>query len=177
RGGEGYGGGETKHASLVERASRRVVLLAVNGPGARSPAHDDARLGPVHTGLPGVACADQATVLPFERVLAHVPDVSALVLRVPVERALDRSSVLGNRVAHDRAANPEYPLDLTRHDHVVRLPRPVFNPSKVKRGAGPERQVTVVDGRDEVRRIDRGRILAVEDPTRGPRRGRRDTCG
>src|SRR4029078_1903780 len=124
----------------------------------------------VHTGLPGIARANKATVLQFQRLFAHVPDVSLLVLRVPIERALHRHSVLGDGVAYDGAANPEYALDLTRHDHVVGLRDPIADATKVKAGAGLERKTAVVDVGHEVRRIDRRRVRPSEDPARRPRR-------
>ena len=118
-------------------------------------------LGSFQAGLPGIARANESTILQFERVLAHVPDVPLLVLRVPVEGTLDRLSVLRNRVTHDRAANPKHALDLTRHDHVIRLGGRVADSPKMKCRSGFQREVTVVDLLDKVRWMDRRRVLAM----------------
>jgi MFS family permease len=49
-------------------------------------------------------------ILALEGVLAHVPDVALLVLRVPVVCAFDRPPALGDSVADDRAPDTEDPL-------------------------------------------------------------------
>jgi hypothetical protein len=46
-------------------------------------------------------------VLELERVLSEVPDVPVLVLGVEVERALDRPSAFGDRVADDSRGDAE----------------------------------------------------------------------
>src|SRR5262245_6099094 len=99
----------------------RVVILPVDGAGSRPTAHDHARLGAVDTRLPRIACTHETAVLQLERVLAHVPDIPLLVLRIPVERPLERLSALRDGVAYDGASHAEDVLDLMRHDHVVRL--------------------------------------------------------
>jgi hypothetical protein len=106
-------------------------------------------------------CLDEAAVLQLERGLAHVPDVALLVLRIPVECPLDRLPVLGDRVPHDRGRDAEDLLGCMRDDLVVGLRGRSADALVMKPRARLERQVTVVDRRDEVRRVDRGRVGSV----------------
>src|SRR5205823_4402471 len=139
---------------LVEGLTGWVVLLPVAVARLRIAGHDDSRLGAVDPRLPRVACLNEMSVLQLQRVLAHVPDVALLVLRVPVEGPLDRAPVFGNRIPDDCAADAEDPLGLTSHDLIVGLRSLSTNPLVVKNRAGLERPVPVVDGGDEVRRVD-----------------------
>src|SRR5438046_4547214 len=83
---------------LVEGLTGWVVLLPVAVARLRIAGHDDSRLGAVDARLPRVACLDEVSVVQLEGVLAHVPDVALLVLRVPVEGPLDRTSAFGDGI-------------------------------------------------------------------------------
>ena len=99
--------------------------------------------GAVDAGLPRVARLHEPAVLELPRVLAHVPDVARLVLRVPVEGLLDRRAALGHGVADDGAVDPEDPLRLVGDDLVVGLRRLAVlgDALVVEAGARLERQV------------------------------------
>jgi hypothetical protein len=160
--------------SLVERLTGRVVLLPVAVAMPRVRRHDDAGLRAVDSRFPGVACPYEASVLELERVLAQVPDVALLVLRVVVEGPLDGAAALRDRVAHDGAADAEDLLGLTGHDLVVGLGGVPAAAPEMESGAGDERPVRVVHLRHEVGRVDRGSVWLPDrrQSGRGRRRGR-----
>src|SRR3954462_15852610 len=76
-----------EHLGLVPGVPGRV-LLPVGIAAVRVGEHDDAGLAVADAGLPGPVVLHPAPVLEVARVLAEVPDVALLVLRVPVEGAL-----------------------------------------------------------------------------------------
>src|SRR5262249_3957016 len=88
-------------------------------------------------------------------ILSKVPDVAVLVLRKPVERALREVTVEGDRVEHLHAGHAEDELGVVRHGHLVVLESRGRVP--LVDVGGPRRQgiIWVVDGGDEVRRVDR----------------------
>jgi hypothetical protein len=92
---------------------------------------------------------------------------------VVVERPLDRAPPLGDRVADDRARDAEDPHGPVSDDLVVGLRCRASRALVVEGGARLERPVPVVDGRDEVRGIDR-RVVASVNRRQAGRRGR---CG
>src|SRR6266545_561384 len=97
----------SKNACLVESLTGWVVLLPVAVARLRVAGHDDSGLRAVDPCLPGIACSDEVSMLQLEGFLAHVPDVALLVLRIPVEGALDRAPVFGDRIPDDRASDAE----------------------------------------------------------------------
>src|SRR3954464_5612414 len=145
-----------QHACLVEGLAGRVVLLPVGVARPRFCGHDDPGLSAVDARLPGVAGLHEAAVLALEGVLAHVPDVALLVLRIPVVGPLDRPSVLGDGVADDGALHAENPFGPTQDDLVVGLRSGSADALVVERGPGLVGQVAVVDRRAELRRVDLG---------------------
>src|SRR5207249_9367461 len=92
-----------------------VVLLPIGLAGLWAARHDDPGLGAVDAGLPRVGRLHELAVMELARVLAEVPDVPQLVLRVPVKRPFDRLAARANGVAHDRAGHAEDLLRLVRH--------------------------------------------------------------
>src|SRR5437879_238527 len=100
----------SEHVCLVQRLTGWVVLLPVAISRVRVGRHDDPRPRAVHARPPRVARLDEASMLALEGVLAEIPDVPVLVLRVEVERALDRAAVFGDRIPDDGAADAEDPL-------------------------------------------------------------------
>ncbi len=72
-----------EHFGAIQEVDARRVALQVAGslqPGMS--AHEQARFRAVHTGDPGVGGAGQVAVLILLRVLAQIPDIAVLVLRV-----------------------------------------------------------------------------------------------
>src|SRR4029453_171601 len=147
-----------EHRGLVERFARRVVLLAVLVSRLRVGRHDDPRLRPVDAGAPRVAGLDEAPVLELERVLSEVPDVPVLFLGVEVERALDRPSAFGDRVADDGRGDAEDLLRPAGDDLLVHLRRPAPHAAVEERRTRPERGGRVVEGLDEGRGVDLRRV-------------------
>src|SRR5437763_14607775 len=98
---------------LVEGLTGWVVLLPVAVARLRIAGHDDSRFGAVDASLPRIACLDEAPVLQLEGVLAHVPDVALLVLRVPVEGLLDLTSSFGDGIPDNSEPDADDPLRLT----------------------------------------------------------------
>src|SRR6185436_9718536 len=82
-----HGAAAAEHLGLVHGVPGRV-LLPVGITAVRVGEHDDAGLAVADAGLPGPVVLHPASVLEVARVLAEVPDVPLLVLRVPVEGAL-----------------------------------------------------------------------------------------
>src|SRR5262245_55954249 len=96
-----------EHVRLVQRLAGRVVLLPVAVAGLRVRRHDDPRLRAVDAREPRVARPDEAAVPPLERVLPEIPNVPVFVLRVVVERQLDRVTAFRDGVADNRRVDAE----------------------------------------------------------------------
>ena len=150
-----------EYRRLVESLAGRVVLLAVLIARLRVARHDDSGLGALDPRQPRVACLDEVAVLLLQGVLTHVPHVPLLVLRVVVEGPLDRGPVLGHGIPHHRGRDAQDLLGLTGHDLVVDLGGRPTHALVVVRRARLEGPVSVVDRRDEVRRVDRGLVGPV----------------
>ena len=101
-------------------------------------------------------------MLEIEGVLAHVPHVALLVLRVPIERSLHRLPMLGDRVPDHRAPDAENGLGLMSYDLIVGLRGLSADAHVVQGGARLEGQVAVVDRGDEVRPVDRRRVAPMD---------------
>ena len=70
--------------------------------------HDDPGDGAGDAGLPRAVRAEEAAVpVVLLRVLAQVPDVAVLVLRVPVLGVLDQAAVELDDVVHDRRGDAD----------------------------------------------------------------------
>ena len=113
------------HLSFVH-GHPRVELLEVAVARLRVGAHDPARKGAVHTGLPrpvevGPDEFAFVVVAIVRGDLAHVPDVAGVVLRVPVEGVLDQDAVLIGRVPDDHRLDPGDRLGLERGEVIVAL--------------------------------------------------------
>ena len=70
--------------------------------------------------LARVACTKNRPLL-NSVACAHIYPICSLVLRVPVADSLDLLSVLGDVFVHNRAANAEHTVDLTRQEPRRRL--------------------------------------------------------
>ena len=113
------------HLALVH-GHARVELLEVAVARHRVGAHDPARRGAVHAGLPrsvevGPGEFAFVVVVVVRGDLAHVPDVAVIVLRVPVEGVLDQDAVLIGGVADDQRLDAGDRLGLERREVVVAL--------------------------------------------------------
>src|SRR4029453_4637555 len=92
-----------------------VVLLPVGHPRMRVGRNEDAGLGAVDAALPGAFRRGHLPVLLLLRVLAHVPDVSLVVLGVPVVGVLLDLAATGGDVVHDPGVDPEDLLGCPGH--------------------------------------------------------------
>src|ERR1700730_4138962 len=103
-----------------------TVFLAVPNADPWMGRHDDARLSLVDARLPRAVRVRDDTVDVFSGVLAEVPDVAGLVLRVPVGRLLLERAILRDDVLDDGAPYAQHDLRPVRHREDVhrRLPVP-----------------------------------------------------
>src|SRR5215213_6374703 len=125
-----------------------VVLLTVRQPLPRVARQQDPGAGAVHAGLPG-AFRRYLAVLVLLRVLAQVPDVAVVVLRVPVVRVLDDVALLRDHVVDDAGLDAEDPLGPGRHRHLDALVTLAVDPAAARRHRPPG----IVDLAREVRRV------------------------
>ena len=98
------------------------------------------------------------------RLLAEVPDVPVTVLGVPVERVLDHLAVLAHDVVHDRGGDAEDLLRLVGDgDLDLLLAALAVGLAVDPAAARSHRPVRVVDPRDEVRRVELGRLAPLRE--------------
>ena len=114
-------------------------------------------------------------------VLAEIPHVAVDVLGIPVVRVLDDDAVERHGVAHDDGGDAlDVPAILEHLDHGL-LGSLVGGAPVHPTGPWREREVRIVDGLDEVRRIERRRVVAavarVDHRLDGLRRGRLGSLG
>src|SRR6185436_17273776 len=140
------GASAAEHLGLVHGVPGRV-LLPVGIAAVRVGEHDDAGLAVADAGLPGPVVLYPAPVLEVARVLAEVPDVPVLVLRVPVEGALLGLALREDPVQDHRRLESHDALLPVRHPDRVELARlaAVADAPIAKDGPRLERQPGVVD--------------------------------
>jgi hypothetical protein len=131
------------------------VLLPVGEPDLGIGRHRDSGLGAVDAGLPRPGGRDDRAALQLLRVLAEVPDVAVAILGVPVPRVLHDPTVGADDVVHDGRLDAEdraRPVGDRHHDPpeaALAVLLAVDPPA-----AREERQVRVVDARDELGRVE-----------------------
>ena len=137
----------------------RVVLLPVGHADLRLGGEQDARQRSVDARLPGARVAGGLAVLELGRVLAEVPEVAVVVLRVPVERVLDGHAVLGHEVVDDPRLDTHNRARPVGHRYLDALLALAVDPH----GSGRHRPERMVDLGAEARRVDldRGRCPAA----------------
>ena len=129
----------------------------------------DARLSAVDACFPGACGADDSAVLVLLGVLAQVPEVALLVLRVPVVGVLDDLPVLADDVVHHAGLDAHDVLRLVGHrdDHPL---RGAF-------GVGLAVDPAAAGGHGPVRVVDRAReVVGVQRHVLGPQ-GKRTSPG
>src|SRR5262249_52985974 len=124
--------------------------------------------------IPGMAPRTPASHVPDvsalplaerHRVLAEMPDVPLLVLRVIVRRSLQDGPVVGRHVAHDRRRDSQDDLRLIGHDDGVDLALAVLH-SVINQGSADRKgKIRIVDYAHEVRRVELGRAGRACDST------------
>src|SRR4051812_22977275 len=98
-------GREAEHAEVVFGVAF-VELLQAGLSGMRVGEHEDSGVGAVDAALPApLGALDAAVGVQLGRRLAEVPDVSGLVLGIPVLSLLAQPSAQEEPVADDRAAD------------------------------------------------------------------------
>src|SRR5712691_1411846 len=130
----------------------RVVLLAIDVPDARIGFHHDAGLRAFDSGLPRPVAANPLAVDEVRRVLAEVPDVPMLVLRVPVEGLLLTLAPDQYLIEDDGRTDAEDHLRLVRDEDGNPARLSFLGPAEEEGRARSEREVLVVDPADEVAR-------------------------
>src|SRR4029079_4665170 len=140
-----------------------LVLLAVRTPRDRDGRHDDPGLPAFHFRGPGAFGADATEREVLLRVLAEVPDVPLLVLGVPVVGVFLHGAVVLLDIVDDGARHAEDHLRVVRDRDLVHADLPPLALAEPVRRPRDEREVRMVDGRLEVRRVYRGRVRLLLD--------------
>ena len=147
-------------AGLVLRhAHEKFLAIAVANSGVRQ--HDDAGLGSISARLPAALGAHHLTVLILLGVLPQVPDVSLLVLGVPIEGLLLQLSVHEDAVQNHDGADPQNALPVVSHDGHVDLGLTILHALEHEAGARPERKERVIHRSYEVVGIKTGRDVRL----------------
>src|SRR5262249_2004105 len=140
---------EAQHAVVVLRLPG-IVLLPPGLTGMRPRRHEDSGLGTVTTRAPGALPArDVACPIELGSVLAEVPDVPEVVLRVPVRRPLAELPTEIQAVVDDHARGAVDRDRAPRDGHDVARGLSVLDPAVDVDGPRDERVPAVRDVRVE----------------------------
>src|SRR3712207_1965070 len=134
-----------------------VVLLMVALSHLRVGRHYDARLGPIHPGLPRTLRANDLAVLVLLGVLPEVPDGAFLILGEPVVGAFDKLAVLPFLVVDHYALHAHYPLGIGCDRHLAVLCATLVDEG----GARLEGEVLVVDRGGEFGGVNLGCVIIL----------------
>src|SRR5215203_4767812 len=123
-----------------------VVLLMVGLTNLRVGLHDDPRLGSINPCLPRALCANYLAILVLLGVLPKVPHTAFLVLGEPVVGLFDELAVFPSPVIYNHALYAHHLPGLVGNAHLIVLLAAFVDEG----GAGPQREVLVVDSCGEL---------------------------
>src|SRR5215212_81855 len=157
RGDEGHRGGCVAVEDLeVILGVSLVELLARRQSHPRMAREEDAGAGAVAAGLPGALARDHVAVaVELLGVLAEVPDVAVVILRVPVVGDLPRLAVSQHHVMDHGGPHAQDPLGPVHDAHPVGEPAVPVDAAIAPLAARNEREPRIVHLGDEVARLQR----------------------